>query len=261
MGADPSSGRIEGPLPRGPHRLSVEQVAENQRARLIEAMIELAGKRGFAATPVADLIAGAQVSRKTFYAHFANREDLLLAAFDSCATTNLDRARAACSGSNGTSDSDTQTGLERMIERLCSYHDERPGTIAMCNVEITASNGNGVKLRGDLMRRYGSVIQACLKAEGEAISGDFARTLAGALHRTVDMSLGREQEASSDELGRELTRWAHAYRPFPSSLAAAGDSKPPEPPLVFPRFRGHSGLVVLVLLRIVVVRGLLVFGG
>jgi AcrR family transcriptional regulator len=240
MGADPNSSRIEGLLPRGPHRLSVEQVADNQRARLIEAMVELAGERGFAATPVADLIARAQVSRKTFYAHFANREDLLLVAFDSCATTNLERAREACSGSNTSGNSDTQTGLDRMIGHLCSCHDERPGTIAICNVEITASNGDGLKLRNDLMRSYGSMIQASLKVDGEAMSDDFARTLAGALHRTIDMSVSREKPASTDELSHELTRWAHAYRPFPSSLGSAGDSTPPTPPWPW---LGGSGLV------------------
>jgi AcrR family transcriptional regulator len=240
MGADPNSSRIEGPLPRGPHGLSVEQVADNQRTRLIEAMVLLAGERGFAATPVADLIARAQVSRKTFYAHFANREDLLLAAFDSCATTNLERAQSSCSDSNMNGNSDTQTGLERMIGHLCRCQDERPGTIAICNVEITASNGNGLKLRSDLMRSYGSMIQGSLGKAGEAMSGDFARTLAGALHRTIDMSLRREKEVSTDELGHELTRWAHAYRPFPSSLDSPGDSTPPPRPWPW---LGSSGLV------------------
>jgi len=240
MGSDPNSSRIEGPLPRGPHGLSVEQVADNQRARLIEAMVLLAGERGFAATPVADLIARAQVSRKTFYAHFANREDLLLAAFDSCATANLDRARSASSDSNANGNSDTQTGLERMIDHLCGAHDERPGTIAICNVEIAAANGNGLKLRNDLMRSYGSMIQASLEADGEAMSGDFAQTLAGALYRTIDMRLGREKGVSADELSHELTRWAHAYRPFPSSLDTTGDSTPSPRPWPW---LGGSGLV------------------
>ena len=39
-----------GKLPRGPHRLTDKQVAEDQRQRLIGAMVQLSGERGYAAT-------------------------------------------------------------------------------------------------------------------------------------------------------------------------------------------------------------------
>ena len=227
MGADPNGSHIKGPLPRGPHQLSVEQVAANQRERLIEAMVELAGERGFAATPVAELIARAQVSRKTFYAHFANREDLLLAAFDSCATANLEAARSTCevANTNGNHDAHDGLGLERLVKLLCSCDAGRPGAIAVCNIEIAASDGNGLRLRSELMASYGSVFQASLKADGEApMSDGFARALAGALYRTIDMSLRRADPPSADALGHELARWACSYCPFPPSLSSAGDS-------------------------------------
>lgn len=44
--------------------------------------MEAVAERGYAATTVADVVAGAGVSRRTFYEHFADREDCFLAAYD-----------------------------------------------------------------------------------------------------------------------------------------------------------------------------------
>jgi len=68
------------PLPRGRHRLTPEEVNEDQRRRLIAAMAESVAARGYAATSVDRVIEGAGVSRGTFYQHFANRSECLLAA-------------------------------------------------------------------------------------------------------------------------------------------------------------------------------------
>lgn len=69
-------------LPRGPHGLTRDEVVASQRIRMIEAMAEAVAAKGYAATTVADVVARAGVSRKTFYEHFADREDCFLAAYD-----------------------------------------------------------------------------------------------------------------------------------------------------------------------------------
>jgi AcrR family transcriptional regulator len=69
-------------LPRGPHQLTREQVAESQRTRLMAAFTELLAERGYAAVRIGDLATRAGVSRAAFYEHFADREACLLAAYD-----------------------------------------------------------------------------------------------------------------------------------------------------------------------------------
>ncbi len=49
---------------------------------MIEAMVEAVAENGYAATTVADVVAGAGVSRRTFYEHFSDKEDCFLAAYD-----------------------------------------------------------------------------------------------------------------------------------------------------------------------------------
>lgn len=55
-----------------------------QRTRQIlqEALIELILKKGFDAVTVQDIIDHANVGRSTFYAHFRDKEDLLLSGFE-----------------------------------------------------------------------------------------------------------------------------------------------------------------------------------
>jgi AcrR family transcriptional regulator len=86
------------PLPRGRHRLEPEQVAENQRQRLIAAMARSIAVRGYAATTVDRVLEGSGVSRGTFYELFGNRHDCLLAAHEASLELLMERISAACAG-------------------------------------------------------------------------------------------------------------------------------------------------------------------
>ncbi|MEA2449812.1 MAG: hypothetical protein QOG63_1744 [Thermoleophilaceae bacterium] len=70
------------PLPRGPHNLTRDHVLASQRERMIEAVATVVADKGYGSTTVGDVVAGAGVSRKTFYEHFRDKEDCFLAAFD-----------------------------------------------------------------------------------------------------------------------------------------------------------------------------------
>src|SRR3954462_14268125 len=83
------------PLPRGPHRLAREEVVASQRGRMLDALAESVAAKGYAGTTVGDVVAGAGVSRKTFYEHFSDKEDCFLAAFDSGVDALLDAIAAA----------------------------------------------------------------------------------------------------------------------------------------------------------------------
>jgi AcrR family transcriptional regulator len=59
-----------------------EELRESQRGRLICAVVDTVAEKGYPATSVADVIAAAGVSRATFYAHFADKEECFLASYD-----------------------------------------------------------------------------------------------------------------------------------------------------------------------------------
>src|SRR4051812_48071138 len=69
-------------LPRRAHDLSRRDVMESQRWRILEAVTEVIAKLGYADASVADVIAVAGISRKTFYEQFRDKEDCFLTAYD-----------------------------------------------------------------------------------------------------------------------------------------------------------------------------------
>jgi AcrR family transcriptional regulator len=71
-----------GPLPAGRHGFSREQVAHHQRERLIAGLAEAVAEKGYAAVTLTDIVRGAKVSRRVFYANFESKEQCFLAAFE-----------------------------------------------------------------------------------------------------------------------------------------------------------------------------------
>jgi len=69
-------------LPAGRHGLPREFIEQNQRERIITAMVDTVAEKGYNATTVADITKAASVSRRTFYEHFDDREDCFLAAYE-----------------------------------------------------------------------------------------------------------------------------------------------------------------------------------
>jgi AcrR family transcriptional regulator len=205
-------------LPRGPHQLTSEQVTADQRERLIEAMVHLARERGYAATTVGDLIEQAQVSRKTFYEHFADREALLLAAFDTTAPLALEDVRAASKRTGGTT-----RQFEALMRRICRIAYDSPGEVAIYTIEIAAADPLGILRREELMGEYGVLIEECLGAESDrsALPSVFARAPAGATHRTIDAHLRAGRADALKGLAPQLARWVRSYHPVPAELNAS----------------------------------------
>ncbi|MFI6870260.1 TetR/AcrR family transcriptional regulator [Nocardia sp. NPDC050406] len=69
-------------LPRGTHGMDPADVAHSQRMRMYIGVLEAVAERGYTATTVADIVARAAVSRRTFYQQFRDRDDCFLAAFE-----------------------------------------------------------------------------------------------------------------------------------------------------------------------------------
>ena len=69
-------------LAPGPGRLTPEQVASHQRARIYSTMIEIVAERGYGAVTVRELVRLAGVAPRTFYEHFADTDECFLVTYD-----------------------------------------------------------------------------------------------------------------------------------------------------------------------------------
>ncbi len=88
-----ASGR--GRLPPGRHGLPPSLVAENQRERLLNGVVEAVAEYGYNATTISRIATAAKISRRTFYEHFEGKEDCFLAAYGMIEAHVLDSMLAA----------------------------------------------------------------------------------------------------------------------------------------------------------------------
>src|SRR5271154_1856974 len=142
-------------LPRGPHRLSREQVEKHQCERIIEAMIAVAGTKGYRATTIGDITRRARVSRDTFYEQFANKEQCLLAAYDATTRELLDEMVAA-----GTSQPSYVEGIRDGVRAYLRFWSERPDAARVWSLEILAAGEEALIRRERTLESFTRLFQA-----------------------------------------------------------------------------------------------------
>lgn len=78
----PTPMRAPDMLPPGRVRMSEEEVAENQRQRIMFAVARLAEGKGYSATTVGDITKLARVDGRVFYGMFADKQDAFMAVHE-----------------------------------------------------------------------------------------------------------------------------------------------------------------------------------
>jgi len=69
-------------LPPGRHGLPRDLVAENQRERLLNGVVEAVAEHGYNETTIGKITKAAKISRRTFYEYFPGKEECFLAAYE-----------------------------------------------------------------------------------------------------------------------------------------------------------------------------------
>jgi len=87
-------------LPRGRHGLSPEYVAQNQRERLVGALVECLYECGFDETTISMVSKRAGVSKGDFYKQFESKDDCFLIAYDEAVKAIYARVAGACGKSD-----------------------------------------------------------------------------------------------------------------------------------------------------------------
>jgi AcrR family transcriptional regulator len=218
---------LDSRLPRGPHTFSREQVAANQRERLINGMIELVGQQGYAATTVSEVSARAGVSRKSFYQHYANKQVCFLAAYDAILTENLERVTIAADDGESLHEQGN-LGLETLFSRiLANRHRAR-----LVLVEIGALGPAGVARREELVGRYEGLLREGIGAAPRpgTIPNPLVRAVVGGFLKVLYTRVQSGAQAQLPTLVPDLMSWAFSYHPLPECMQALRELRPSHPP-------------------------------
>ncbi len=128
------------------------------RDRLVEAMIALVADRGYAAVTVADVVATARVSKRTFYQHFADREDCFLAAYVAAAEGPLTRIAEAVApaveAGDGAPAPDLATEVDTATRAYLDALAEKPALTRTLLTEISGLGQRGWRVRREVLNRF-----------------------------------------------------------------------------------------------------------
>jgi AcrR family transcriptional regulator len=149
-------------LPRGPHRLSREEVERDQRLRLALGMAEAVRENGYVGTSVADVLRRAGVSRETFYRLHSDKLDCFLAAFDLIGEILVEHLAEALHGPDDP--------LERFEQALSAYLDllsEQQGYARLVLVEVHAAGPRAMERRAVIQARIAEALVEIFGASAE----------------------------------------------------------------------------------------------
>jgi AcrR family transcriptional regulator len=142
-------------LPRGPHRLSREQVETHQRERILAAMIAAAGTKGYGSTTIGDITGRAHVSRDTFYEQFANKQACFLAAYDAITHELLDQMVAAATSQPGYIE-----GMREGVRAYLKFWSERPEAARVFTLEVMTAGNEALAHREHTLRTFTRLYRA-----------------------------------------------------------------------------------------------------
>ncbi len=133
---------------------SREQVEEIQRARVLGALREVVGEQGVGAVTVANVVARAGVSRRTFYELFADRDACLLAALDEAFAT-VARRVAPPFEAEGRWRERVRASLVALLELF----EEQPDLGALCVVHALGVGPAALERRERVLRALAEAVE------------------------------------------------------------------------------------------------------
>jgi AcrR family transcriptional regulator len=191
-------------LPPGRHSIAVEEVARQQRVRLMGAMLDAVGEQGYIATSVADVLTRAGISRRTFYEHFSDKEDCYLQACDHVAGVLTEAVGRALADHRRWQDS-MRAGLDLFLRSVA----ENPRFARAMLVEVLAVGPAGFARRDSWLlpfQQFFEVARSLAPAEA-AIPETVAETLVGGILETITARVVRDEADRVPELLDPLMFW------------------------------------------------------
>jgi AcrR family transcriptional regulator len=142
-------------LPAGRHGLPREFIAQNQRERIITALVDTVAEHGYNATTVAHITKAASVSRRTFYEHFADKEACFLAAYEMVADHIRDSMQVAAEAFE-----EWPQKVRAALGTMLSFLAGEPELARVCMIEPVAAGGEIAAKHRASMQGFVEILKA-----------------------------------------------------------------------------------------------------
>lgn len=213
-GAGSASSSTQAPLyerlPRGPHRLGAEAVAENQRRRMHGAMIEAVAANGYGRTSVKQVVTLAGVSRRAFYEQFSNKQECFLSTLDLIAARALARIAESYRASEGTLEQRLGAALRSFAEIV----RENPKGSRVMLVDAPSAGPAGWARLTQTLATFEQRLAASYAHAPDAapLPGPVARAIVGGLRRATFVVLVEGRAEQMPAMAEDMLSWVLVFK-------------------------------------------------
>ena len=187
----------ESPIPRGRHAPPLEVRLQVQKHRLFDAAATVFSSVGYAEASAEAISRHAGMSKATFYEHFANKEECLIALFEHATSRLLGQLVAASRGADRDYQERHRAGLRAILDVV----DSNPAMAQAILVETVGAGPRVAELRDAALNdiaqvMYEQTVRAAELTGGPAFSSaDEAFAIVGATFELVSRQLRTGQPA------------------------------------------------------------------
>jgi AcrR family transcriptional regulator len=208
----PASGRGKRSSKSG-DSVSAASAKGSQRERLLEAMIELCGQRGYQAVSIAQLSTRAGVSSATFYEQFDSKEDCFVAAYSEASDRVLARVQVGETPNEDWSEIDWAQGPRTALARLLEALQSEPNAGRLLFIEALAGGPSIRERRGAVLNEFESRIQMFLDNTPAQVGTLDVPPVAviGALRSIIVRRLRTHAEDELPSLAPDIVSWVESY--------------------------------------------------
>ena len=179
------------PIPRGRHAPPLEVRLEVQKHRLFDAAAAVFSRAGYADASAEAISRQAGMSKATFYEHFANKEECLIALFEYASASLVEELKAASRGAERNFEERHSAGLRAILEAI----EDNPPMAQAILVETVGAGPRLAELRLAALNGFAQVmfdqtVRAAERTGGPAYaSADEAFAIVGATFELVSRQL------------------------------------------------------------------------
>jgi AcrR family transcriptional regulator len=138
-------------VPRGRHAPPLEVRLSVQRRRLFEAAAAVFARMGYAEAGAEAISREAGMSKATFYEHFANKEECILALFDEAATEVMRAMVGEASGDLGADPGSYEERIRGGVRAFLQILTEYPDSAQTLLVEIIGAGPRAAERRDAIL--------------------------------------------------------------------------------------------------------------
>jgi AcrR family transcriptional regulator len=212
-------------VPRGRHAPPLEVRLAQQRERLFEAAASVFATTGYADASAESISRAAGMSKATFYEHFANKEECILALFDAAYQVLLTRIMGAVAEAGEDPVARMREGMREFLVVI----DEYPNEAQTLLVEIIGAGPAAMRRRDEIVASFAQVLFS--ENESHSQEGVMPRfrdpldafAIVGAIAELVSRQLRLGEPEHSADLQPVIERFAFGLLGLePPALPTAG---------------------------------------